>query len=95
MPTGRQRPDQSPRNSSQQGAELYATVIIHSFEHNTGDSTIWLDSTPILRENTLWESTPCRKDIIHLQISIPSPEFEPKPYGTADSVTNHYKRWAS
>ncbi|GFU14633.1 cytochrome P450 2J5 [Trichonephila clavipes] len=28
-------------------------VVSRSFEHDTGDSTIWLGSTPILRENTL------------------------------------------
>ncbi|GFX60875.1 hypothetical protein TNCV_1311681 [Trichonephila clavipes] len=30
------------------------TVVSRSFEHYTGDSTIWLGSTPILREDT-WE----------------------------------------
>ncbi|PRD36099.1 UNVERIFIED_CONTAM: hypothetical protein NCL1_09697 [Trichonephila clavipes] len=32
---------------------LVTPVVSCSFEHHTGDSTIWLDSTPILRENTL------------------------------------------
>ncbi|GFV13912.1 hypothetical protein TNCV_523891 [Trichonephila clavipes] len=40
------RSERGPRNSSWQRAS-------RSFEHYTGDSTIWLDSTPILRENTL------------------------------------------
>ncbi|GFX28615.1 hypothetical protein TNCV_3336751 [Trichonephila clavipes] len=37
--------------------------------------------------------TPCRKGI-HLQISMPSPRFEPRPYNTAVSVANHYTGWA-
>ncbi|GFV56289.1 hypothetical protein TNCV_106451 [Trichonephila clavipes] len=36
------------------------------------------------------KSTQCRKSIIYLQTSMPSPEFEPRTYGTAVSVTNHY-----
>ncbi|GFY09157.1 hypothetical protein TNCV_4663481 [Trichonephila clavipes] len=34
------------------GLEIYSCRY-SSFEHHTGDSTIWLGSTPILRENTL------------------------------------------
>ncbi|GFS83169.1 hypothetical protein TNCV_1287521 [Trichonephila clavipes] len=30
-------------------------VIFRSFEHHTGDSTFWLDSITILRDNTLVE----------------------------------------
>ncbi|GFU83318.1 hypothetical protein TNCV_3739291 [Trichonephila clavipes] len=42
--------DRGPRNSSLQGAS--------SFEHHTGDSTIWLDTTSIFRGNTLgWSGT--------------------------------------
>ncbi|GFV64812.1 hypothetical protein TNCV_809091 [Trichonephila clavipes] len=33
---------------------------------------------------------PCRKGTIHLQASIPSLRFKPRPYGTAVSDTNHY-----
>ncbi|GFW88039.1 hypothetical protein TNCV_217111 [Trichonephila clavipes] len=33
--------------------KVYVTpVVIRSFEHHTCDSTIWLISTPILRENS-------------------------------------------
>ncbi|GFY35592.1 hypothetical protein TNCV_196921 [Trichonephila clavipes] len=35
------------------------------------------------------------KGTIHLQTSIPLPRFEPRPYGTAVSVTNHYTGWAA
>ncbi|GFV34065.1 hypothetical protein TNCV_3979131 [Trichonephila clavipes] len=38
----------------------------------------------------LFRATPCRKGAMHLSTSMPSPEFEPKPYGTTVSVTNHY-----
>ncbi|GFY34191.1 hypothetical protein TNCV_2504941 [Trichonephila clavipes] len=37
--------------------------------------------------------TPCREGTIHLQTSMSSPGFEPRPYGTAVSVTNHYTGW--
>ncbi|GFT39224.1 hypothetical protein TNCV_2897431 [Trichonephila clavipes] len=37
---------------------------------------------------------PCRKGTIHLQTSIPSPGFEPRPYSKAVSFTNHYTGWA-
>ncbi|GFT74059.1 hypothetical protein TNCV_3707911 [Trichonephila clavipes] len=38
---------------------------------------------------------PCRKGTIHLQTSLPSPGFEPSPYGTAVSVANHYTGWVT
>ncbi|GFX58007.1 hypothetical protein TNCV_4047651 [Trichonephila clavipes] len=41
-----------PRNSSLQRARC-TPVIKLSFEHYTVDSTVWLDSTPIFRKNTL------------------------------------------
>ncbi|GFV71362.1 hypothetical protein TNCV_3133531 [Trichonephila clavipes] len=87
------------------------------FEHHSGDNTIWLGSTPILRENTLmvvrgllprfpfrqphernsarqlFRVAPRRKGIIHLQTSMPFPGFEPSPYGTTVSITNHYTGW--
>ncbi|GFX24444.1 hypothetical protein TNCV_992591 [Trichonephila clavipes] len=74
-------------------------VVSRSFEHHAGDSTIWLSSFPFLRENPLgWSETShlsspsSSTGTIHLQTSLPSPEFEPKPYGTAVSVGNHYTR---
>ncbi|GFT89844.1 hypothetical protein TNCV_1665841 [Trichonephila clavipes] len=59
------------------------------FEYHLGDSTIWLISTPILRdstpslfpcyqdnERTCDSRVPsCRKSTIHLQKAMPSPEF--------------------
>ncbi|GFW12339.1 hypothetical protein TNCV_815941 [Trichonephila clavipes] len=38
---------------------------------------------------------PCREDTIHLQTSISSPGFEPRPNGTAVSAANHYTGWAT
>ncbi|GFX61573.1 hypothetical protein TNCV_2745481 [Trichonephila clavipes] len=38
----------------------------------------------------LFRVPPCRKGTIHLQTSMPSPGFEPSPYGTAVSITNYY-----
>ncbi|GFT13982.1 hypothetical protein TNCV_2616091 [Trichonephila clavipes] len=38
---------------------------------------------------------PCSKGTIHLQSSMPSPRFEPKPYGTVISIANHYSGWAA
>ncbi|GFX18869.1 hypothetical protein TNCV_321761 [Trichonephila clavipes] len=32
---------------------------------------------------------------IHLQTSMPFPGFEPRPYGTAVSVADHYTRWVT
>ncbi|GFU86691.1 hypothetical protein TNCV_2881111 [Trichonephila clavipes] len=47
-----------------------------------------------LAARQLFRVPPCRKDTIHLQTSMSSPEFEPIPYGTAVSVANHYTGWA-
>ncbi|GFX19295.1 hypothetical protein TNCV_3014341 [Trichonephila clavipes] len=48
-----------------------------------------------LAARRLFRVPPCRKGTIHLQTSMPSPGFEPKPNGTAASVTNHYTGWAA
>ncbi|GFS66272.1 hypothetical protein TNCV_3855911 [Trichonephila clavipes] len=37
----------------------------------------------------------CRKGTMHLQTSISSSVFEPRPYGTAVSVANHYTGWST
>ncbi|GFX01261.1 hypothetical protein TNCV_4582271 [Trichonephila clavipes] len=66
------------------------SVVSHSFEHTTVDSTIWLGSTSVQLT-----TSPCHKGSIHLQTSMPSPGFEPRPYGIAVSVTNHYTGWAA
>ncbi|GFT53217.1 hypothetical protein TNCV_4233141 [Trichonephila clavipes] len=87
------------------GKRLNSTpTISRSFEHRAADSMIRLDSTPTLRENflevfmvshfyslftnltrglatrRLFRVPPCHK----------GPGFEPRPYSTATSVTNHY-----
>ncbi|GFX73125.1 hypothetical protein TNCV_4502041 [Trichonephila clavipes] len=38
----------------------------------------------------LFRVLPCLKGTMHLQTSMSSPGFEPRPYSTADNVTNHY-----
>ncbi|GFT39394.1 hypothetical protein TNCV_2422961 [Trichonephila clavipes] len=43
----------------------------------------------------LFRVTPSREGTIHLQRTIPSLGFEPRPYGTAVSVTNHSTGWAA
>ncbi|GFW13618.1 hypothetical protein TNCV_1210841 [Trichonephila clavipes] len=48
-----------------------------------------------LAARPLFRVPPCRKDTIHLQISMSSPGFEPSPYGTSISVANHYTGWAT
>ncbi|GFT81151.1 hypothetical protein TNCV_3882561 [Trichonephila clavipes] len=38
----------------------------------------------------LFRVSPSRKGFAHLQTSITSPRFVPRPYSTATSVTSHY-----
>ncbi|GFW72917.1 hypothetical protein TNCV_830401 [Trichonephila clavipes] len=49
-----------------------------------------INLTKGLATQRLFRVHPCREGTIHLQISMPSPGFELKPYSTAVSVTNHY-----
>ncbi|GFV25432.1 hypothetical protein TNCV_1147021 [Trichonephila clavipes] len=95
-------------------------VVTLSFEHHTGDSTIWLAFSSILMENfllgasgvsnlsspstnltkglaarRLFRVSPRCEDTKHLQTSIPSPGFKPRPYGTAVNLANHYTGWAT
>ncbi|GFW80598.1 hypothetical protein TNCV_3234501 [Trichonephila clavipes] len=48
-----------------------------------------------LAARRLFRIPPCCKGTINLQTSISSPGFEPRPYGTAVSVANHYIGWAT
>ncbi|GFV55715.1 hypothetical protein TNCV_755151 [Trichonephila clavipes] len=48
-----------------------------------------------LAARRLFRVPPCRKGTIHLQSSMSSPGFEPNPYGTAVSDTDHYTGWAT
>ncbi|GFW81741.1 hypothetical protein TNCV_2884151 [Trichonephila clavipes] len=43
----------------------------------------------------LFKVPPCREGTMHLQTSVSSPGFEPRPYGTAVSIANHYTWWAT
>ncbi|GFU76959.1 hypothetical protein TNCV_4521151 [Trichonephila clavipes] len=100
--------DQGQRNLSWQGASSTSVVSL-TFEHHTIDSMICLGSSPILWENTLrgqrlpptsrdvvlFRVAPSSKDTLHLQTFMLSLEFEPRPYGTAVSVINHYTGWVS
>ncbi|GFT09881.1 uncharacterized protein TNCV_416431 [Trichonephila clavipes] len=44
-----------------------------------------------LAARRLFKSSPCRKGTIHLQTSMPSPGFEPSPYGTTNSINLKYE----
>ncbi|GFS90788.1 hypothetical protein TNCV_1003781 [Trichonephila clavipes] len=48
-----------------------------------------------LRLSTAGLSTTCRKGTIHLQTYMSSPGFQPRPYGRAVSVVDHYTRWVT
>ncbi|GFV29391.1 hypothetical protein TNCV_438101 [Trichonephila clavipes] len=52
MPPDRQRPNRGPRNSSWQRAKWRLLFAVALSTIQVGDSTIWLVSTPILREDT-------------------------------------------
>ncbi|GFX20074.1 hypothetical protein TNCV_1436341 [Trichonephila clavipes] len=43
-----------------------------------------------LAARRLFSVPPCLAGTTHLQTSMPSPRIEPRPYGTAVSVANHY-----
>ncbi|GFS81853.1 hypothetical protein TNCV_1544811 [Trichonephila clavipes] len=68
-------------------------------EHpTTGDShpsSPFINLTRGLAARQLLRVSTCRKGTIHLQTSMPSARFKPRPYGTAVSVTNHYIRWVA
>ncbi|GFX14822.1 hypothetical protein TNCV_1485651 [Trichonephila clavipes] len=59
--------------------------------HLSSPSTNYTRGLPARR---LFRVPPCRKGIIPLQTSMPSPGFEPTPYGIVISVANHYTGWA-
>ncbi|GFV05422.1 hypothetical protein TNCV_226331 [Trichonephila clavipes] len=99
--------DQGSRNSS---LARYTPDVSLSFEHHAGDSTFLISSTPPqgwsgvcclsspstnLTRGLAASRPPSRKGTIHLQTSMSSPGFEPKPYGIAVSVTNHSTRWTT
>ncbi|GFX89031.1 hypothetical protein TNCV_2853311 [Trichonephila clavipes] len=54
----------------------------HSTNHTRG-----------LAARRLFRIPPCRKVTTHLQTSMSSPGFKPRPNGTAVSVANHYTGW--
>ncbi|GFU49788.1 hypothetical protein TNCV_2930561 [Trichonephila clavipes] len=47
-----------------------------------------------LAAHWLFRVPPCHEGI-HLQISMPSTGFKPRPYGIAVNVTNHYTGWVA
>ncbi|GFW46253.1 hypothetical protein TNCV_2813481 [Trichonephila clavipes] len=64
----------------------------------SGASNLSCPVTHLKREleaRRLFRVPPCRAGTTHLQTSMSSPGFEPKPYGTVVSVTNHYIEWAT
>ncbi|GFS61213.1 hypothetical protein TNCV_3104721 [Trichonephila clavipes] len=48
-----------------------------------------------LQARRLFRVPPCHQGTIHSQTSMSSPGFEPRPYGTAVRVANHYTGWAT
>ncbi|GFV23563.1 uncharacterized protein TNCV_1906911 [Trichonephila clavipes] len=63
-----------------------------------GDSHLSSSATNLTRGHAarrLLRVRPCHEDTIHLQTSMSSPGFEPRPYGTAVSVANHCTGWAT
>ncbi|GFU44289.1 hypothetical protein TNCV_3041301 [Trichonephila clavipes] len=68
------------------------TLGVVRASHLSSSST---NLTKGLAARWLFRVPPCLEGTIHLQTSMPSPGFEPKPYGTAVSVTNHYTRQAA
>ncbi|GFY27885.1 hypothetical protein TNCV_243501 [Trichonephila clavipes] len=46
-----------------------------------------------LAAHRLFRGPPCHKGTLHLQTPMPSLGFEPRPYGTAVSIINHYTGW--
>ncbi|GFV77584.1 hypothetical protein TNCV_1071131 [Trichonephila clavipes] len=82
---------------------MQVTVRFSRFHPNfegdhLGDGLLSTPSTNFTRRlgsRRLFRVPPCREGTIHLQTSMPSPGFEPRLYGTAVSVTNHYAEWAA
>ncbi|GFU65777.1 hypothetical protein TNCV_5059111 [Trichonephila clavipes] len=69
-------------------------------EHPEGSGVSHLSSSSTnitrgLAARSLFRLPPYHKSTIHLQTSMTSPEFEPRPYGTAVNVTNHYTGWVT
>ncbi|GFW03498.1 hypothetical protein TNCV_3020101 [Trichonephila clavipes] len=58
-------------------------------------SSLSTSLTRRLAAQRLFRVVPCREGTIHLQISMPSPGFEPRPYGSSLSITNYYTGWAA
>ncbi|GFU99810.1 hypothetical protein TNCV_506311 [Trichonephila clavipes] len=58
-------------------------------------SSLYINLTRELSARWLFRVTPCHKGIIHLQTSMLSPGFEPRPYDSAATVNNYYMRWAA
>ncbi|GFX05534.1 hypothetical protein TNCV_3434381 [Trichonephila clavipes] len=75
-------------------ASAYRRVRITLWEWS-GASLFSSPSTNLSRGRAarrLFRVPPCREATAHLQRSMTFPGFEPRPYGTAVSVTNHYTR---
>ncbi|GFV32463.1 hypothetical protein TNCV_1677491 [Trichonephila clavipes] len=71
---------------------MYEFALFHSNfegEHSGGGQGPPTNHTRGLEARWLFRVPACRKDTIHLQTSVSSPEFKPRPYGTSVSVTNH------
>ncbi|GFT91281.1 hypothetical protein TNCV_2168691 [Trichonephila clavipes] len=64
----------------------------------SGASHLSSSSTNLMRElvaRRLFRVPTCHKGTFQLQTPMSSPGFEPRPYGTAISITNQYTGWAA
>ncbi|GFW54286.1 transposable element Tcb1 transposase [Trichonephila clavipes] len=83
------------RNSKRSGLDAHLSLAL-ALSTIQVDIRFWLDSTPILRENTVVKALPPLFPFHQFHdrtcglTAMPSPKLEPRPYGTAVSVTNHY-----
>ncbi|GFX18478.1 hypothetical protein TNCV_3370511 [Trichonephila clavipes] len=63
-------------------SRLFLTpIVIRSFEYNTGDCTIWLYSTPILRESTSLPLLPTSRSDLRVENETRSPSRESEALG--------------
>ncbi|GFW52517.1 hypothetical protein TNCV_404451 [Trichonephila clavipes] len=76
------------------------STILLSFTKSLRENTVRVVKGPPhsfrftnLMRGRLFRVPPSREETIHLQISMPSPGFEPRPYGTRDSFINHCTGW--
>ncbi|GFV18406.1 hypothetical protein TNCV_2868621 [Trichonephila clavipes] len=73
---------------------FFGSVLLHSRKENTQRwsvashlSYLPTNLTKVLAARRLVRVPPCRQGVKHFQQFMPSPGYEPEPYGTAVSLT--------